>query len=428
MRPAKSACASCRRRPACSAAGRPSTAPTRAHAGSRSRRRSKRSSARSCSSASNRSPTGAQAKADRLSHVAHRVTLIPGDGIGPEVAAATKLVLDAADVGIEWIERAAGSTALESHGDLLPDETLDSIRDARVAIKGPITTPVGTGFRSVNVALRQELDLFAAVRPARALPGVKIRHPSVNLVVVRENTEDLYQGIEYERGEPATASLRDELRALGGHEIPTDAGVTIKPISVTGTQRIVRFAFEYARRNRRRKVTVGHKANVMRFSDGIFLETARAVASDFADVPWEEVQIDRLSSRLAKDPGMFDVLLLPNLYGDIVSDLCAGLVGGLGLIPGANIGWEYAVFEAVHGSAPDIAGQGKADPIAMILSGAMLLRHLGEVPAAENVEWAVDEVLRQGRVRTPDLGGGSSTMQVAEEIAVTVSAWEHGPS
>jgi len=356
------------------------------------------------------------------------VTLIPGDGIGPEVAAATKLVLDAADVGIEWIERAAGSTALESHGDLLPDETLDSIRDARVAIKGPITTPVGTGFRSVNVALRQELDLFAAVRPARALPGVKIRHPSVNLVVVRENTEDLYQGIEYERGEPATASLRDELRALGGHEIPTDAGVTIKPISVTGTQRIVRFAFEYARRNRRRKVTVGHKANVMRFSDGIFLETARAVASDFADVPWEEVQIDHLSSRLAKDPGMFDVLLLPNLYGDIVSDLCAGLVGGLGLIPGANIGWEYAVFEAVHGSAPDIAGQGKADPIAMILSGAMLLRHIGEVAAAENVEWAVDEVLRQGRVRTPDLGGGSSTMQVAEEIAVTVSAWEHGPS
>ena len=358
----------------------------------------------------------------------HRVTLIPGDGIGPEVAAATKLVLDAADVGIEWIERAAGSTALESHGDLLPEETLGAIRDARVAIKGPITTPVGTGFRSVNVALRQELDLFAAVRPARALPGVKIRHPAVDLVVVRENTEDLYQGIEYERGEPATASLREELRALGGHEIPHDAGVTIKPISVTGTQRIVRFAFEYARRNHRRRVTVGHKANVMRFSDGIFLETARTVASDFADVPWEEVQIDHLSSRLAKDPGMFDVLLLPNLYGDIVSDLCAGLVGGLGLIPGANIGWEYAVFEAVHGSAPDIAGQGKADPIAMILSGAMLLRHLGEVAAAENVEWAVDEVLRQGRVRTPDLGGDSSTMQVAEEIAMTVSAWEHGPS
>ena len=356
------------------------------------------------------------------------VVMIPGDGIGPEVATATRLVLDAADVGIEWVERSAGSSALETTGDLLPDETLDAIREARVAIKGPITTPVGTGFRSVNVALRQELDLFAAVRPARALPGVPIRHPSVDLVVVRENTEDLYQGIEYERGEPATAALREELRALGGHEIPADAGVTIKPISVSGTRRIVRFAFEYARANRRRKVTVGHKANVMRFSDGIFLATARAHAPEFADVPWEEVQIDHLSSRLAKDPGMFDVLLLPNLYGDIVSDLCAGLVGGLGLIPGANIGWEYAVFEAVHGSAPDIAGQGKADPIAMILSGAMLLRHLGELAAAENVEWAVDEVLRQGRVRTPDLGGSSTTMQVAEEIAVTVSAWEHGPS
>jgi isocitrate dehydrogenase (NAD+) len=360
--------------------------------------------------------------------VRHRVTLIPGDGIGPEVAAATRLVLDAADVGIDWVERSAGSSALETHGDLLPGETLDAIREARVAIKGPITTPVGTGFRSVNVALRQELDLFAAVRPARALPGVRIRHPAVDLVVVRENTEDLYQGIEYERGQPATAALRDELRALGGHEIAADAGVTIKPISVSGTKRIVRFAFEYARANRRRKVTVGHKANVMRFSDGIFLETARAHAPEFADVPWEEIQIDHLSSRLAKDPGMFDVLLLPNLYGDIVSDLCAGLVGGLGLIPGANIGWEYAVFEAVHGSAPDIAGQGKADPIAMILSGAMLLRHLGERAAAENVEWAVDEVLRQGRVRTPDLGGSSTTMEVAEEVAVTVSAWEHGPS
>ena len=360
--------------------------------------------------------------------MAHRVTLIPGDGIGPEVAAATRLVLDAADVGIEWIERPAGSTALESHGELLPDETLASIRDARVAIKGPITTPVGTGFRSVNVALRQALDLFAAVRPARALPGVKIRHPSVDLVVVRENTEDLYQGIEYERGQPATAALRDELMALGDHEIPADAGVTIKPISVTGTRRIVRFAFDHARRNQRRLVTVGHKANVLRFSDGIFLETARAVAGEFADVAWEEVQIDHLSSRLAKDPASFDVLLLPNLYGDIVSDLCAGLVGGLGLIPGANIGWEYAVFEAVHGSAPDIAGQGKADPIAMILSGAMLLRHLGEAAAAENVERAVDEVLRASRVRTPDLGGSSTTMELADAIAVTVSAWEHGPS
>ncbi len=358
----------------------------------------------------------------------HRVTLIPGDGIGPEVAAATRLVLDAADVGIEWIERLAGAAAMEAHGELLPEDTLASIRESRVAIKGPITTPVGTGFRSINVALRQELDLFAAVRPARALPGVPIRHPSVDLIVVRENTEDLYQGIEYRRGEPSTAALREELRALGGFEVREDAGMTVKPISIYGTRRIVRFAFDHARRNRRRRVTVGHKANVMRYSDGLFLATARASATDYPDVPWDEIQIDHLSSRLAKDPGAFDVLLLPNLYGDIVSDLCAGLVGGLGLIPGANIGWEYAVFEPVHGSAPDIAGRGTANPIAMTLTGAMLLRHLGELDAAANVEWAVDEVLRHGRVRTPDLGGTSSTMEVAEEIAVTVSAWEHGPS
>ncbi len=360
--------------------------------------------------------------------MAHRVTLIPGDGIGPEVATATRLVLDAADVGIEWIERDAGSTALERHGDLLPEATLEAIRESRVAIKGPITTPVGTGFRSINVALRQGLDLFAAVRPARALPGVPIRHESVDLVVIRENTEDLYQGIEYERGSAHAAALREELAALGGFHVREDAGITVKPISVNGTARIVRFAFEYARGNRRRKVTVGHKANVMRYSDGIFLNTAARQAEDFPDVPWEDIQIDHLSSRLAKDPGTFDVLLLPNLYGDIVSDLCAGLVGGLGLIPGANIGWEYAVFEPVHGSAPDIAGQAKANPIAMILSGAMLLRHLGEPGAAENVESAVDEVLRQGLVRTPDLGGGSSTMQVAEAVAAGVSAWEHGPS
>lgn len=358
----------------------------------------------------------------------HRVTIIPGDGIGPEVAAAARLVLDAADVGIEWVERQAGTAALEASGDLLPEETLDSIRSTRAAIKGPITTPVGTGFRSVNVAVRLGLDLFAAVRPARALPGVALRHQAVDLVVIRENTEDLYAGIEYEEGSAEAAALRAELTALAGYELPADAGITVKPISVSGTRRIVRFAFEYARANGRKKITVGHKANVMRYSDGLFLKTAEEESRSFGDVPWEEIQIDHLTSRLAKDPDRFDVLLLPNLYGDILSDLCAGLVGGLGLIPGANIGWEYAVFEPVHGSAPDIAGQGKANPIAMILSGAMLLRHLGEQTAAENVEWAVDEVLRRGEVRTADLGGGSSTMAVAEEIAVAVTAWEHGPS
>ncbi len=360
--------------------------------------------------------------------MSHRVTIIPGDGIGPEVAAAARLVLDAADVGIEWIERLAGSAALPEHGELMPSETLDAIRSTRVAIKGPLTTPVGTGFRSVNVALRRGLDLFGAVRPARALPGVRLRHPGVDLVVIRENTEDLYAGIEFEKGSPEAAALRAELKALAGYDLPPDGGFTVKPISVSGTRRIVRFAFEYARANGRRKVTVGHKANVMRYSDGLFLKTTAEESRDFADVPWEEIQIDHLASRLAKDPDRFDVLLLPNLYGDILSDVCAGLVGGLGLIPGANIGWEYAVFEPVHGSAPDIAGQGKANPIAMILSGAMLLRHLGEPTAAENVEWAVDEVLGRDEVRTPDLGGTATTMQVGEEIALSVTAWEHGPS
>jgi isocitrate dehydrogenase (NAD+) len=352
--------------------------------------------------------------------MAHRVTLIPGDGIGPEVSAACTLVLDAAEVGIDWIERGAGARALEAEGALLPDETLGSIRATRVALKGPITTPVGTGFRSVNVALRQELDLFAAVRPARALPGIPVRHPNVDLVVIRENTEDLYRGIEFERGSDEAAALREELRRLAGFEVRGDAGITVKPISVSGTRRIVFFAFDYALWNRRSTITVGHKANVMRYSDGLFLSTATEEAANHYDAEFREMQIDQLSMRLAREPDAFDVLLLPNLYGDILSDLCAGLVGGLGLIPGANIGWEYAVFEPVHGSAPDIAGQGKADPIAMILSGAMMLRHLGEMEAASAVERAVDSVLAAGRVRTVDLGGTSSTMEMGEAIARAV--------
>jgi isocitrate dehydrogenase (NAD+) len=355
--------------------------------------------------------------------MAHRVTLIPGDGIGPEVAEATRAVLDATGVGIDWIERLAGSIALEAEGSLLPEETLASIRETRVALKGPITTPVGTGFRSVNVALRQDLDLFAAVRPARALPGVDLRHPDVDLVVIRENTEDLYQGIEFERGSAQAAALREELQALGGFDVPPDAGVTVKPISVYGTKRIVRFAFEYARANDRRRITIGHKANVMRYSDGLFLTTAEHEDPALLEaVPWDEMQIDHLSSRLAGSPEDFDVLLLPNLYGDIISDLCAGLVGGLGLIPGANIGWEYAVFEPVHGSAPDIAGQGLANPIAMILSGAMMLRHLGEMDAAARVEAAVDAVLEARETRTPDLWGESTTAEVGAAIAQRVVA------
>jgi isocitrate dehydrogenase (NAD+) len=360
--------------------------------------------------------------------MAHRVTLIPGDGIGPEVAEACTRVLDAADVGIEWIPCVAGAGALETAGALLPEETLGSIRATRVALKGPITTPVGTGFRSVNVALRQELDLFAAVRPARALPGIPVRHPGVDLVVVRENTEDLYQGIEFERGTDDAGALREELRALAGFEVRPDAGITVKPISAAGTYRIVFFAFDYALWNGRRTVTVGHKANVMRFSDGLFLATAAEEAANHYDAEFREMQIDQLSMRLARQPQDFDVLLLPNLYGDILSDLCAGLVGGLGLIPGANIGWEYAVFEPVHGSAPDIAGQGRANPVAMILSGAMMLRHLGEMHAAAAVERAVDTVLADGSVRTGDLGGTASTADMGDAIAHAVTHWEPGPS
>jgi len=272
------------------------------------------------------------------------------------------------------------------------------------------------------VALRQGLDLCAAVRPARWVPGVRTRHHDVDLVVVRENTEDLYRGIEFARGTPEAMALRGELHDLGGFEIPEDAGITLKPISVSGARRIVRFAFEYVRANRRRKVTVGHKANVMRYSDGIFLETARMDAAHCPDVVWEDVHIDTLSARLVRSPQDFDVLLLPNLYGDILSDLCAGLVGGLGLIPGANIGWEYAVFEPVHGSAPDIAGKGIANPIAMILSGSMMLRHLGELRAADAVDRAVDEVLGRGRVRTADLGGRASTLEMGEELANEVAS------
>ena len=348
--------------------------------------------------------------------MAHLVTLIPGDGIGPEVSDATRRVLDATGAEIGWIVEEAGAAVLEREGETLPDRVLEQIRRTRVAIKGPITTPVGTGFRSVNVALRQELDLFAAVRPSRSLPGVPTRHEGVDLVVIRENTEDLYQGIEFERGTPQAAALRAEVARLAGRQIRDDAGVTVKPISVTGAQRIVRFAFGFVRANGRRRITLGHKASIMRFSDGLFLRAGQDEADAQPEVAFEEMAIDTLSMRLAREPERFDVLLLPNLYGDILSDLCAGLVGGLGLAAGANLGWEYAVFEPVHGSAPDIAGRGIANPIAMILSGAMMLRHVGEPDRAAAVERAVDAVLRDGDVRTGDLGGTSSTDEVAEAI------------
>jgi isocitrate dehydrogenase (NAD+) len=353
--------------------------------------------------------------------VAHLVTLIPGDGIGPEVSEATRRVLDATGVEIEWIVERAGASTLEREGTTLPPRVLDRIRHSRVAIKGPITTPVGSGFRSVNVELRQALDLFASVRPSRSLAGLPTPYPNVDLVVIRENTEDLYQGIEFERGTPEARELRDELMRLSGHEVGEDSGFTVKPISVTGTRRIVRFALDFVGAHDRRKITLGHKANILWFSDGLFRSIGRVEAEARPEVAFEDVEIDQLSMRLVRDPSAFDVLLLPNLYGDILSDLCAGLVGGLGLAAGANLGWEYAVFEPVHGSAPDIAGTGVANPVAMILSGAMLLRHVGELGAAARVESAVDAVLSEGEVRTPDLGGRSSTDELAEAIRERVA-------
>ena len=351
----------------------------------------------------------------------HRVTLIPGDGIGPEVAEAARTVVDATGVVVEWDVQTAGADALAREGTPLPDRVLGSVRRSRTALKGPITTPVGSGFRSVNVALRQELDLFAAVRPARSYPGLPTRHPGVDLVTIRENTEDLYRGIEFERGAPDTDRLRAALLNLAGYRIPDDAGVTVKPISITGTRRVVRYALEYAQRNGRRTVTVGHKANIMKFSDGVFLATALEVAKEYPEVDVREMQVDELAMWLSWEPETLDVLLLPNLYGDIISDLSAGLVGGLGVAPGANLGWEYAVFEPVHGSAPDIAGRGAANPLAMILSAAMMLRHLSERAAAGRVDAAVERVLAAGSPRTPDLGGSAGTMEVAEAIAALVA-------
>jgi isocitrate dehydrogenase (NAD+) len=349
--------------------------------------------------------------------VAHRVTLLPGDGIGPEVAAAARRVIEATGVEIEWDVQEAGASVVEKEGTPLPLRVLDSIRDSRVALKGPITTPVGTGFRSVNVALRQELDLFAAVRPSRGFSGVPTRYPGVDIVVIRENTEDLYQGVEFQKGSAELSRLRDALQELAGFRLADDAGVTLKPISITGTRRIVRFALEYARRHGRKRITVGHKANIMKFSDGVFLSTALEVAREYTDVELDEIQVDELAMWLAWEPEVMDVLLLPNLYGDIISDLCAGLVGGLGLAAGANLGWEYALFEPVHGSAPDIAGKGIANPTAMILSAALMLRHLGHDDTGTAVEAAVAAVLEERKVRTPDVGGRVTTEAMAEAVA-----------
>ncbi|MBE3580687.1 MAG: isocitrate/isopropylmalate dehydrogenase family protein [Thermoanaerobacteraceae bacterium] len=326
----------------------------------------------------------------------HVVTLIPGDGTGPEVTAAARRVLEASGAELEWEVVEAGETALQKYGSVLPGEVLESIRRNRVALKGPITTPVGTGFRSVNVALRKELDLYANVRPVKNLPNVPSRYQNIDLVIFRENTEDLYAGVEHTVGE--------------------DAAESIKIITRKGSERIARAAFEYARKKGRRRVTAGHKANILKLTDGLFLRCFYEVAKDYPEIEADDRIVDNLSMQLVQKPEQYDVLVLPNLYGDILSDLCAGLVGGLGVAPGANLGEEAAVFEPIHGSAPKYAGQNKVNPLATILSGVMMLEHLGENEAASRVMGAINDVLAEGKHLTYDLGGSAGTQEMADAI------------
>jgi len=335
--------------------------------------------------------------------VKHTITLIPGDGVGPEVIEAARRVLEATGIEFEWEMVNIGAAALEKEGSLLPERLLKSIRKNKVALKGPTTTPVGTGFRSVNVALRKALDLYACLRPCRSYPGITSRYENIDIVVVRENTEDLYVGIEFAAGTPETQKLLSFIEQSTGEKVPEDSGIGIKSISETGSRRIARFAFEYARANHRKKVSAIHKANIMKFSDGLFLDVAREVASSYPDIEFEDRIVDNLCAQLVQRPHQFDVLVLPNLYGDIVSDLCAGLVGGLGVAPGANIGDELAVFEPTHGSAPRYTGLNKVNPLATILSAVMMLRHINQRAAADRLEAAVAAVVAEGKSVTYDL-------------------------
>ena len=332
--------------------------------------------------------------------MAHRITLIPGDGIGPEVASAVVSIIEASGAAIEWEEHVAGQPALDKYGVTLPDELIESIKRNKVGLKGPITTPVGKGFTSVNVGLRKALDLYANLRPIRALPNVPCRNPDLNLVVVRENTESLYSGLE--------------------HEIIPGVVESLKIITKKASTRIARFAFEFAQSEKRRKITCTHKANIMKMSDGLFLKCFRTVAKDFPDIESADMIIDNASMQLVMRPEQFDVVLCENLYGDIVSDLCAGLIGGLGLVPGANIGEKGAVFEAVHGSAPDIAGKGIANPTALLQSAILMLRHIKERKAADRIEKAMLKIFEAGKVRTRDIGGDATTKQFADAIIATM--------
>ncbi len=335
----------------------------------------------------------------------HTITFITGDGIGPEIAEVTRKCIEATGIDVAWDLQTAGMDVLEKEGTPLPKRVVESIRKNKVAIKAPITTPVGTGFRSVNVALRKELDLYACVRPCKTYQGVRSRYEHIDIVIVRENTEDLYAGIEFQKGTKEALKLIEDIAALDpkATKIRADSGISIKPISVTGTERIVRFAFEYALANRRKRVTVVHKANIMKYTDGLFLEVARDVAKDYADIAFDERIVDNMCMQLVQVPEGYDVLVLPNLYGDIISDLCAGLVGGLGVAPGANIGEKGALFEATHGSAPKYKGMNKVNPTALILSGVLMLRHIGEKSAADRLEQATAEVIKEGKSVTYDM-------------------------
>ena len=336
--------------------------------------------------------------------MAYQVTFIPGDGTGPEIADATKRVLDATGVAFEWDVQEAGVDIMETAGTPLPDSVIESIKKNKIAIKGPITTPVGTGFRSVNVALRKAIDLYACVRPCKSYKGVRSRYEDIDLVFIRENTEDLYAGIEFEKDTPEELRIKEEIeRLLPGSKISDHAGISIKPISVEGTRRIVQYAFDYAREYGREKVTAVHKANIMKYTDGLFLAVAMEVAEQNSDIEFEERIVDNMCMQLVQKPELYDVLVLPNLYGDILSDLGAGLVGGLGVAPGANIGTHAALFEPTHGSAPKYAGQNKVNPMAMMFSGVMMLRYLKETEAADRLENAMAELIIEGKDVTYDM-------------------------
>ncbi len=354
--------------------------------------------------------------------MAHPVTLIRGDGIGPEVAAATQLVVEATGVRVDWTVVDAGVDVMPTYGTPLPESVLEAIRTTKTAIKGPITTPVGSGFRSVNVAIRKELDLYANLRPAKSIQGVKSPFSNIDLIVVRENTEDLYAGIEFQAGTPEAEKARAFLSELSGKGIRDGSAIGVKPISEFGSRRIVTFAFEYARANGRKKVTAVHKANIMKFTDGLFLEVAREVAQAYPDLEFEDRIVDNMCMQLMQKPELYDVLVLPNLYGDIISDLTAGMIGGLGVAPGANIGEGIAVFEAIHGSAPKYAGQNKVNPTALILSGVMMLRYLGETDAADRLQRAVEETIAEGKHVTYDLVPAGVTPVGTREMAEAIAA------